>query len=144
MNMDARYNKQDYRVKTPADFLSGVDLVSGKTLKAPVVIPPGTTVVFYLPRASSPNPPPSSPLVFTGKSSGNEVDLDWDPSAGAKSYNVKRSTTPGGPYTPIASGLTELQYADKTVSTGTTYYYVLTGTGANGESDNSPELKITP
>jgi fibronectin type 3 domain-containing protein len=101
-------------------------------------------VVFYLPKASSPNPPPSSPLVFTGKSSGDEIDLDWDPSAGAKTYNVKRATDRGGPYETIADKLTNLTYADKTVSHGTTYYYVLTGSGDNGESDNSPELKITP
>jgi hypothetical protein len=144
MNMDARYNKQDYRVKTPAEFISGVDLVSGKTLSAPVVIPPGKTVVFYLPKASSPNPPPSSPLVFTGKSNEDEVDLNWDPSAGAKTYNVKRSTSRGGPYETIAHKLTDLSYADKFVSHGTTYYYVLTGSGDNGESDNSPEFKITP
>jgi hypothetical protein len=144
MNMDARYNKLSYRVKTPADFASGIDLVSGKTLKSPVVIPPGTTVVFYLPDTFSPNPPPSSPLVFTGKSDGSEVDLNWDPSGGAQSYSVKRGTDPGGPYTTIAHGVTDLQYADKFITPGTTYYYVLTGVDAHGESDNSPEFKIIP
>jgi len=143
MNMDARYNKQDYRVKTPADFSSGVDLVSGKKLSAPVVIPPGTTVVFYLPKASSPNPPPSSPLVFTGQVGDDEVDLNWDPSSGAKTYNVKRATSPGGPYVTMAQGVTDLHYADKFISKGTTYYYVLTGSGVTGESDNSPEFKVT-
>ncbi len=144
MNMDARYNTQNYRVKTPSDFTSGVDLVSGKTLQAPVVIPPGTTVVFYLPNTSSPNPTPSSPLVFTGKSDGGEVDLEWDPSPGAESYNVKRATTAGGPYDNVAEKVTDLKYADKFVTPGTTYYYVLTGVSAAGESDNSPEFKITP
>jgi hypothetical protein len=144
MNMDARYNKQAYRVKTPSDFASGVDLVSGKRLSAPVVIPPGTTVVFYLPNASSPDVPPSSPLVFTGKANGEEVDLDWDPSAGCRTYNVKRSGKPGGPYTTIAAGLTGFQYVDKSVMSGSPYYYVLTGTGSNGESDNSPEFHVIP
>jgi hypothetical protein len=72
------------------------------------------------------------------------VDLDWDPSAGARTYNVKRSSKPGGPYTAITTGLTGFQYADKSVLTGFPYFYVLTGSGVNGESDNSPEFKVTP
>jgi regulation of enolase protein 1 (concanavalin A-like superfamily) len=142
MNMDARYNKLPYRVKTPSDFTSGIDLVSGQNKTAPVVIPPGTTVVFYLPSTSSPNPPPASPLVFTGLPGNNLVNLDWDPSSGAQSYAIGRSETAGGPYAVIASGLKTLQYVDKTAESGKTYYYVLTGKGVTGESDPSPELKI--
>jgi hypothetical protein len=143
MNMDARYNKQDYHVKTPTEFTSGVDLVSGKTLRAPVVIPPGSTVVFYLPKASSPNPPPASPLVFTGLAGNKNVALDWDASSGAQSFNVKRSETQGGPYKVVGAGIKNLSYVDTTAANGATYYYVLTGVGASGESDPSPEVKIT-
>jgi fibronectin type 3 domain-containing protein len=72
------------------------------------------------------------------------VDLEWDPSPGAESYNVKRATTSGGPYDNVAEKVTDLKYADKFVTPGTAYYYVLTGVSAAGESDNSPEFKITP
>ena len=144
MNMDARYNQRPYRVKTPAEFTSGVDLVSGKALLAPIVIPPGTTVVFYLPNAASPYPPPSSPLVLTGKATDDAVALDWDPSAGAQSYNVKRAESPSGPFTAIATGVKGFQFVDKSVMTGWSYRYVLTGVGAKGESDPSPVFSATP
>jgi hypothetical protein len=144
MNMDARYNRQSYRVKTPPEFTSGVDLVTGKTRAAPVVIPPGSTVVFYLPDAASPNPPPSSPLVFTGKAADGGVALDWDPSAGAQAYDVKRAESPAGPFTVVAKGVKDLHYLDKSVLTGRSYSYVLTGVGAEGESDPSPVFTVTP
>jgi regulation of enolase protein 1 (concanavalin A-like superfamily) len=142
MNMDARYNQLPYRVKTPADFTAGTDLVSGRKMTAPVIIPAGTTVVFYLPNASSPNPPPASPLVFTGLPGNQQVALDWDASSGAQTYTVKRSDASHGPYSVIATGVKNFKYVDTKVNNGSTYYYVLTGTGVTGESDPSPEVKI--
>ena len=53
---------------------------------------------------------------------------------GATGYKVKRSTTAGGPYTTIASNVTGTSYEDDNVMNGTTYYYVVTAVGANGEA----------
>jgi hypothetical protein len=44
----------------------------------------------------------------------------------------------------VATGISGLQYIDKSVTARTTYYYVLTGTGNGGESEKSPEFQITP
>ena len=43
--------------------------------------------------------PPAVPDGFTATSiSSSQIDLSWTASSGASSYNVKRSTTSGGPY----------------------------------------------
>ncbi len=73
------------------------------------------------------------------------VNLTWTPSAGATSYNVKRSTTPGGGYVTISTpgSVTGGTYADTTVVNDTPYYYVVSAVGA-AESANSPEVGATP
>ncbi|BCU78096.1 LamG-like jellyroll fold domain-containing protein [Luteolibacter sp. LG18] len=71
--------------------------------------------------------------------SSTQVSLTWSAAPGATSYNVKRSTTSGGPYTTLATGVTTTGYTDTTVSSGTTYYYVVTAVGAGGESLPSME-----
>jgi hypothetical protein len=58
IGINGNYTTGDYTMKLPAGFTSGTDLVSGKGIKAPVVIPKGTTVVFYL---SQPSTIPTSP-----------------------------------------------------------------------------------
>jgi hypothetical protein len=53
VGMNGNYTTGDYTMKLPPGFTSGTDLVTGKEIKAPVVIPKGTTVVFYLPKPAS-------------------------------------------------------------------------------------------
>jgi subtilase family serine protease len=86
-----------------------------------------------------PNPPTN--LIATA---GNaQVALGWTGSAGATNYNVKRSTTSGGPYSTVGStaGTT---FTDSTVTNGTTYYYVATASNTAGESGNSNQASATP
>ncbi|MCE5286952.1 MAG: hypothetical protein LLG02_14060 [Pelosinus sp.] len=73
-----------------------------------------------------------------------QVALSWTAVSGATGYNVKRSTTAGGPYTTIASNTPGTSYIDTSVTNGTTYYYVVTAITANGESGNSNEASATP
>jgi len=61
------------------------------------------------------------------------VDLTWNPSADAAGYNIYRGTVTGGPYAminPALDGTTA--YADNTVDSGQTYYYVTTAVDASG------------
>jgi len=61
VGMNGNYTTGTYTMKLPPGFAGGVDLISGKTLKAPVIIPRGTTVVFYLPQpAAIPKSPDST------------------------------------------------------------------------------------
>jgi len=78
-------------------------------------------------------------------SAGNaRVTLTWDVISSATGYNVKRSTTVGGPYTTIASNVATNSYVDTDVVNDTTYYYVVSAITADGESANSNEASATP
>ena len=84
----------------------------------------------------------SAPAGLSVKPARNQVTLSWNGSAGSSSYNVKRSSTSGGPYALIAStGATS--YTDEGLSGGT-YYYVVSGVSSSGESINSIEVSGTP
>ena len=71
--------------------------------------------------------------------SSSQVNLSWNASASAAGYNVKRAMQSGGTYTTIAQNLPGLTYADSGLSSGMTYYYVVTATNTFGESGNSSE-----
>lgn len=87
---------------------------------------------------------PAAPVALLAAPGENVVPLRWQPSFGATSYTVRRSTTSGGPYTNVATGITSSSYTDATVTNGTTYYYVVTATNSAGASANSPEDSATP
>jgi O-glycosyl hydrolase len=69
----------------------------------------------------------------------SQVNLAWMASPGAPSYNVKRSTVSGGPYTTIAANITATSFCDTAVTSGQTYYYVVSANTSGGESANSSE-----
>ena len=83
-----------------------------------------------------------APTGLTATAGNNQVALSWTASSGATSYNVKRATVSGGPYTTIASPATN-NYTDTTAASGTTYYYVVSTVNDSGESDDSPQVSVT-
>jgi F5/8 type C domain/Fibronectin type III domain len=97
--------------------------------------------IQYIPITSGTPPQPPTGLMATP---GNaQVALSWNASTGATSYNVKRSTTSGGPYTTITN-VTTTSDTDTGLSNGTTYYYVVSALNTNGESANSSQVSATP
>lgn len=86
---------------------------------------------------------PLAPTSVTGSVYGGAVQLSWNVSAGATSYNVKRATVSGGPYTSLATGVTTNAYTDNTVAAGTTYYYVVAAVSAGGTSPDSTAASVT-
>jgi hypothetical protein len=90
---------------------------------------------------------PAAPMLPTDLAAvpGNaQVTLTWNPAFGGTTYNLKRSTTSGGPYTTIATNLTGLSYQDVGLANHTTYYYVVSAVNALGEGPNSPEAGAMP
>jgi fibronectin type 3 domain-containing protein/regulation of enolase protein 1 (concanavalin A-like superfamily) len=88
--------------------------------------------------------PPPAPTGLTATAGNADVDLSWSASSGATSYNVKRATVSGGPYTNVATGVTATSYTNTGLTNGTTYYYVVSAVNTNGESANSTEATATP
>lgn len=64
---------------------------------------------------------------FMVSNTAHTAALTWVKGAAANpiTFNVYRGTVSGGPYTRIASGVNALAYTDTTVSSGVTYYYVV-------------------
>jgi fibronectin type 3 domain-containing protein len=86
---------------------------------------------------------PSQPAGLTAAPTNAQVNLSWNVVSGATSYNLMRSTTNGGPYTPLAVA-TGTGYSNTGLTNGTTYYYVVSAINANGESINSAQASATP
>ena len=71
-----------------------------------------------------------------------QVALTWTPCRGATSYNVKRSTTSGGPYANVADRRHRRPtFTNTGLTNGTPYYYVVTALNASGESPISTQVE---
>jgi O-glycosyl hydrolase len=81
---------------------------------------------------------------LTAAATNAQAMLNWNPSSGAATYNVKRATVSGGPYTTVITGVTGTAYTDMGLSNGITYYYVVTAVNAAGESGISNQASATP
>lgn len=90
------------------------------------------------------NPNLSAPVDLSASAAIEKVDLSWTAVTNATSYNVKRSTTTGGPYETIASNVTNATYNDINVTSDVKYYYVVTAVNATGESISSNETSAIP
>ncbi len=82
--------------------------------------------------------PPVPAALTATVDTGLRIDLAWVGGQDAASYNVKRATNSGGPYTTLASP-TDTTYVDSGLSNLVTYYYVVSAVNTNGESANSAQ-----
>ena len=87
---------------------------------------------------------PAAPTGLTASAGNAQVALTWSAASGATGYNVKRSTTNGGPYSNVATNVTGTSYTNTGLTNGTTYYYVVTAVNASGESPVSTQASGTP
>ena len=81
--------------------------------------------------------------VLTAKAGNGSVALNWPGDSNSPVYTVRRGTTPGGPYTTLATGLTATSYTDTTAVNGTVYYYIVTALELGGIV-NSTEAFAAP
>ena len=86
---------------------------------------------------------PAAPQNLAANPGNAQVSLTWSASSGATSYNVKRSTTSGGPYATIANPA-GTSHVDTSVVNGTTYFYVVSALNDIGESGDSTQVAATP
>jgi fibronectin type 3 domain-containing protein len=94
-------------------------------------------------KPTAPAQAPAAPTGLMATPANAQVSLAWTASTGATSYNVKRSTTTGGPYTKISSPAAT-NFTDTNLTNGTTYFYVASAVNAAGESVNSAQASATP
>jgi len=87
---------------------------------------------------------PATPLAVNAIAvSSSQVNLTWNALTNATSYNVKRSTTSGGPYTTIATGVTTTNYTDIGVSVSAGCYYVISAMVGGSETPDGPEAALS-
>jgi Fibronectin type III domain len=98
---------------------------------------------FYSSGATSGSAPAAPTGLTATSASSSQINLSWTASSGATSYNVFDSTTNGGPYTQIASGITAPSYSASSLAASTAYYFVVQAVNANGASGNSPQSSAT-
>ena len=85
-------------------------------------------------------PVPATPLLFTPASASM---ITWRGSTGASTYSVERATSPSGPWTEIASDVTDDRdegsplYADLSGTNGKNYFYRVKARNGTGTSSSS-------
>ena len=87
---------------------------------------------------------PPAPSGVTAAAGNAQVTVSWSATSGATGYNVKRSTTSGGPYSNVAANVSGTSFTNTGLTNGTTYYYVVTAVNASGESPVSAQVSGTP
>jgi len=93
--------------------------------------------------AAMPVAPPPAPAGLQVSAGSGRITLSWASAPRATSYNIRRGTTPGGPYAEIASP-TSLSYVDVDVVNGSSFYYIVSALNIGGESPSSAEVAATP
>ena len=87
-------------------------------------------------------PPPQAPAKPSGVSAvggHTQVSLSWQPLTSASSYNVYRGITSGGAVL-YKTALTATTFTDIGLTTGTSYFYIVTGVNGSGEGPKSDEV----
>jgi hypothetical protein len=83
---------------------------------------------------------PSAPAGVIARGTSGQISLTWVASVGAASYAVKRATTAGGRYAPVARDIKSPTWTDTTVTSGQVYRYVVSASNAAGESEDALEV----
>jgi hypothetical protein len=86
---------------------------------------------------------PAAPTGLQATPAIGQIQLQWNASAGATGYNLKR--TPGGSTIPTIITLTGTSYTDNGLSPGWPYSYVVSAFNGVGEGpDSSPAVTSSP
>ena len=87
-------------------------------------------------------PVPNAPTGLAAFMANGTATLSWTIVSGATSYNVKRATSAGGPYTFVAN-VPSPSCSDSGLTPGATYYYVVTAVNESGEGTATSPLQVS-
>jgi hypothetical protein len=85
----------------------------------------------------------AGPTALTALAGDGNANLIWSSLSGS-TYNVKVATSPTGPFTNIATGISLTYYTHNGIINGQTYYYAVTSVVNGVESLDSPIASVTP
>jgi len=145
----------DGEAVTPVGTVSGTTttftdtgLTNGKTYfynvaaNNSVGVSPDTNEVSVSPGSATTAPP--APTGLSANPANSEIDLTWNPSAGATSYSVYRGTAPGAEgATPVGTTTTD-SFSDTGLTNGTGYYYTVAASNTAGASAKTAETNTVP
>lgn len=118
-------------------------VVNSAKVDAIEIIPPGTATATTTPPTTTVLVPVAPAIANATASNGGDT-LSWGAVSNATGYNVKRSTTNGGPYTVVSNNQAGTNFTDTGLTNGSTYYYVVSAVNSAGESSNSPAVSVVP
>jgi hypothetical protein len=87
---------------------------------------------------------PATPTGLSATAGDGRVFLSWNAASGATGYNVRRSTTNGGPYSVVVADTSATTFTNLGLANGTAYFYVVSATNSAGESVNSSPISAQP
>jgi regulation of enolase protein 1 (concanavalin A-like superfamily) len=93
----------------------------------------------WVPAAAAPAAPQGLQAAVTGLA----ATLNWNPVSGASHYTVKRATQSGGPYSNVATYLSEPEFTDLFAQKGLRYYYTVVAYAGNVFGPASEEVSLT-
>jgi len=82
-------------------------------------------------------------LFLTQGTDNLSATVTWTASPGASTYKVKRGVSADGPFETIATGIVSTSYADRSISPGATYFYLVSAVNGSGESPPSSPISLT-
>jgi len=88
--------------------------------------------------------PPPTPMNVSAAAGDSQVTVSYNASSGATSYNIFRSTTSGGEGTTAIATTANTSFTNTGLANGTTYFYKVSASNANGSSAQSSEVSATP
>jgi fibronectin type 3 domain-containing protein len=122
--------------------LSGVGL---NVIATTVTIDEIRTGNTYAEAVAAVSDPPAAPTGLNAVAGINHISLSWTAATGIpSSYNVKRASSAGGPYTTIDSVSIPTVTYEEDILGGQTYYYVVSAVNNLGEGPDSTYVAVTP
>jgi hypothetical protein len=89
--------------------------------------------------------PLATPSGLTGAPGNRLISLSWSGVSGAESYILSSSTSPAGPFLPLATNLNANSYVDTNAVSGLTNYYEVTAVnGCNTSLASAPVGILLP